>query len=153
MLTLTFDAGWPGLRGASDLASPAGTAGSLTVDGAPGHAAVSVERHDLTRAHRQLACRDNKGRVHYIFCISNGTLLCSALLLTSLHYLGNKEPFQAWSTLHYNHSAEALIQTWIQIVFAFIPILQLHLVELAWRIGINGIVPCSSGIPGQLNQL
>lgn len=74
--------------------------------------------------------------------VFNGILhsLCSALLLTIEL---NKMPFQTPSMLHYSHSAEALIQTCIQIVFVFFQNTSAAHDWAAWHSGINGIVPCS----------
>lgn len=53
--------------GPGDLASPAGAAGRLPSDGPSGNAAVSVEHHDLTGSHRQLACQTAaRNKVHHI---------------------------------------------------------------------------------------
>ncbi len=53
---LTVHACWSGPCGASDLSSPAGTAGCLPGDSALGLTAVSIQHHYLTCAYCQLTC-------------------------------------------------------------------------------------------------
>lgn len=59
---LTVNTCGPGPGGSGDLAPPAGAAGRLPSDGAPGDAAVSVEHHYLAGSHRQLACRNTAAK-------------------------------------------------------------------------------------------
>lgn len=58
-LHLTVHACWSGPCGASDLSSPAGTAGCLPGDSALGLTAVSIQHHYLTCAYCQLTCGGN----------------------------------------------------------------------------------------------